>query len=81
MYNYRSEWYKGVNFSGDETYNDAFGQWDASANWNFNENVTFTLEAVNLGNEEIVEYNVDKSRVVSIYSNGRRFVAGVRLNF
>lgn len=81
MYNYRSEWYKGVNFSGDETYNDAFGQWDASANWNYSENVTFTLEAVNLSDEEIVEYNVDKARVVSIYANGRRFVAGVRLNF
>jgi iron complex outermembrane receptor protein len=81
MYNYRSEWYKGVNFSNDETYNDAFGQWDASANWNYDENVTFTLEAVNLTDEEIVEYNVDKARVVSLYSNGRRFVAGVRINF
>ena len=64
-----------------EVYNDDFGQWDASANWNFSENVTFTLEAVNLGDEEIFEYNVDKARLVSLYSNGRRFVAGVRLNF
>jgi iron complex outermembrane receptor protein len=81
MYNYRSAWYKGINFSGIEVYNDDFGQWDASANWNFSENVTFTLEAVNLGDEEIFEYNVDKARLVSLYSNGRRFVAGVRLNF
>jgi len=81
MYNYRSEWYKGQHFNGDELYNDDFGQWDASANWNFNENVTFTLEAVNLGDEEIKEYNIDKARVMSIYSNGRRFVAGVRINF
>jgi iron complex outermembrane receptor protein len=81
MYNYRSEWYKGQHYNGDELYNDEFGQWDASANWNFNENVTFTLEAVNLGNEEIKEYNIDKARVMSLYQNGRRFVAGVRLNF
>jgi len=81
MYNYRSEWYKGLHFNGDELYNDAFGQWDASANWNYSESITFTLEAVNLGDEEIVEYNIDKARVMSIYSNGRRFVAGVRLNF
>ncbi|GHE95355.1 TonB-dependent receptor [Thalassotalea profundi] len=81
MYNYRSEWYKGQHFNGDELYNDDFGQWDASANWNYNENVTFTLEAVNLSDEEIVEYNIDKVRVMSIYANGRRFVAGVRVNF
>ncbi|MFT4724631.1 MAG: iron complex outermembrane receptor protein, partial [Colwellia sp.] len=37
MYNYRSAWYKGINFSGIEVYNDDFGQWDASANWNFSE--------------------------------------------
>jgi iron complex outermembrane recepter protein len=81
MYNYRSDWYKGINFSGIEVYNEAFGQWDASANYNFSENLSFTLEAVNLNNEEIVEYNVDKARLVSLYSNGRRFVAGVRYNF
>lgn len=81
MYNYRSEWYKGINFSGIEVYNEEFGQWDASANYNFSENLTFTFEAVNLNDEEIVEYNVDKARLVSLYSNGRRFVAGVRYNF
>jgi len=81
MYNYRSEWYKGINFSGIEVYNEEFGQWDASANWNYSENISFTLEAVNLNDEEIVEYNVDKARLVSLYSNGRRFVAGVRYNF
>jgi iron complex outermembrane receptor protein len=81
MYNYRSEWYKGINFSGIEVYNEEFGQWDASANWNVTENLSFTVEAVNLNDEEIVEYNVDKARLVSLYSNGRRFVAGVRYNF
>ena len=81
MYNYRSEWYKGLHFNGDELFNDAYGQWDASASWNFNEYLTFTLEAVNLTNEEIVEYNVDKARIMSIYENGRRYVAGVRVNF
>ena len=81
MYNYRSEWYKGLHFNGDELFNDEFGQWDASASYNLNENVTFTLEAVNLADEEIVEYNTNKERIMSIYQNGRRFVAGVRVNF
>ena len=81
MYNYRSEWYKGLHFNGDELFNDAFGQWDASAAYNFSENISFTLEAVNLTDEEVMEYNVDKARIMSLYANGRRFVAGVRVNF
>lgn len=81
MYNYRSAWYKGLHFNGDELFNDDFGQWDASAAYNFDENITFTLEAVNITDEEVFEYNVDKARVMSRYANGRRFVAGVRVNF
>lgn len=81
MYNYRSEWYKGLHFNGDELFNDAFGQVDASASYNVNEYVTLTLEGVNLTDEEIVEYNDDKARLMSIYQNGRRIVAGVRVNF
>ncbi len=81
MYNYRSDWYKGLHFNGDELFNDAFGQWDASASYNVNEYVTLTLEAVNLTDEEIVEYNTNEERIMSIYSNGRRYVAGIRVNF
>ena len=81
MYNYRSEWYKGIHFNGDELFNDAYGQWDASASYNFNENITFTLEAVNIADEEVMEYNIDKARIMSLYSNGRRFVAGIRVSF
>lgn len=81
MYNYRSEWYKGLHFNGDELWNDSFGQWDASASWNINDSMALSLEAVNLLNEEVVEYNTDKARVMSLYENGRRFVLGLRVNF
>ncbi|MBE0361248.1 MULTISPECIES: TonB-dependent receptor [Pseudoalteromonas] len=81
MYNFRSDWYKGLHFNGDELFNDSFGQWDASASYNVNQYVTLTLEAVNLTDEEIVEYNTNEERIMSIYSNGRRYVAGIRVNF
>jgi iron complex outermembrane receptor protein len=81
MYNYRSDWYKGLHHSGMELYNESFGQLDASFSYNATENVTVTLEAVNISDTEIKEYNIEKSRMVSIYQNGRRFVAGVRVNF
>ncbi len=81
MYNYRTEWYKGLHFNGDELWNDDYGQWDASFSYNVTDNVTLSLEAVNLLNEEVIEYNTDKARVMSLYENGRRFVFGVRMNF
>ena len=81
MYNYRSEWYKGLHYSGMELYNESFGQLDASFSYNATENVTVTFEAVNITDTEINEYNIEKSRMISTYANGRRFVAGVRVNF
>jgi iron complex outermembrane receptor protein len=81
MYNYRTEWYKGLHFNGDELWNDTFGQWDASLTYNVTDNISLSIEGVNLLNEEVVEYNTDKVRVMSIYENGRRVIAGVRMNF
>lgn len=81
MYNYRTEWYKGLHWSGSEIYNDAFGQLDFSTSYNLTENVTLTFEGVNLTDEEIVEYNTDKARVMSLYQNGRRFVIGANFRF
>ena len=81
MYNYRSEWYKGLHFNGDELWNDAYGQWDLSASYNVTENISLVAEAINLTDEQVVEYNTSEERVMSIYENGRRFVLGARMSF
>ncbi|BFM12092.1 TonB-dependent receptor [Simiduia litorea] len=81
MYNYRTEWYKGLHFNGDELWNDSYGQWDLSASYNVTENISLVAEAINLTDEEVVEYNTSKERVMSIYENGRRFVLGARMSF
>ena len=81
MYNYRTEWYKGLHFNGDELWNDAYGQLDASFTYNLTEAVSLSLEAVNLTDEQVVEYNTDEARLFSIYENGRRFTAGIRMAF
>ena len=36
MYNYRSEWYTGLHFNGDELWTDSYGQIDASASYKLN---------------------------------------------
>lgn len=81
MYNYRTEWYKGLHFSGDELWNDSYGQVDFSASYNLTDNISFVLEAMNLNDEQVVEYNTSKDRVMSIYENGRRYVVGVNMTF
>ncbi len=81
MYNYRTEWYKGVSWTGAELWNDAYGQLDFSASYEVSENIQLVVEAVNLTDEEVVEFDGVKSRLMSVYQNGRRFVFGVNVNF
>ena len=81
MYNYRSKWFKGVNWTGAQLWNDAYGQLDFSSSYTISENINLVFEAVNLTDEEIVEYDTQENRLMSIYQNGRRFVVGVNLSF
>ena len=81
MYNFRTYWYKGLHWSGSEIWNDDYGQLDASFGYNLSDTITLTAEAVNLTDEEVVEFNTDKNRLFSLYQNGRRYVLGVRMSF
>jgi len=81
MYNYRTKWYKGVSWTGAELWNDAYGQLDFSSSYDFTDNVQLVVEAVNLTDEEVVEFDGKASRLMSVYQNGRRFVVGVNIRF
>ncbi|UDM62035.1 TonB-dependent receptor [Pseudoalteromonas piscicida] len=81
MYNYRTKWYKGLHSSGTELWNDDYGQLDFSATYNVTENISLVFEGINLTDEEVIEYNTDEARVLSIYQNGRRFVLGANFRF
>ncbi|MCX2830015.1 TonB-dependent receptor [Microbulbifer thermotolerans] len=81
MYNYRSEWSKGFHWNGNPLSNDAYGQWDASFSYNITDNAQLTFEAVNLTDEQIIEYSEDEDRLMSLYENGRRFAIGARYTF
>ncbi|MBB1410065.1 TonB-dependent receptor [Pseudoalteromonas sp. SG44-17] len=81
MYNYRTKWYKGLHSSGTELWNDDYGQLDFSTTYNVTENISVVLEAINLTDEKVVEFNTSEDRVLSIYQNGRRFVLGANFRF
>jgi iron complex outermembrane recepter protein len=81
MYNYRTQWYKGVSWTGAELWNDDYGQLDFSSSYDFSDNIQLVVEGVNLTDEEVVEFDGQKSRLMSVYQNGRRFVVGVNISF
>ena len=60
---------------------DGLESLDASVNFNLTDNIALTLDAVNLTDEEIVQYSGSKSRPRAIYDNGRQVYGGVRLRF
>jgi iron complex outermembrane recepter protein len=80
-YNYRSEWFNGVNEFGSEAFNDEYGQWDASVTFRVTDFMDIVVEGVNLTDEEIYQYHIDKASASAVYTNGRRFVAGVNFTF
>jgi outer membrane receptor protein involved in Fe transport len=54
---------------------------DASTSFNLTENITLTLEAINLTNEPQDQYIDQDNRVVLFHRTGRQFYGGVRFRF
>lgn len=81
MYNFRTEWYKGVDWTGANKWNDDYGQWDFSSSYKLTDNINLVFEAINLTDEETVEYDHAAIRHMSKYQNGRRYLVGVNMNF
>lgn len=81
MYNYRTEWYKGKHWTGADLWNDDYGQWDLSSSYKLTDNIDLVFEAINLTDEEVIEYDHNKIRAMSIYQNGRRYLLGINMSF
>jgi iron complex outermembrane receptor protein len=79
-YTYRSEFF--VTFDRSTQLNQkALESVDASLAVNVMDNVSLTLDAVNLTDEKIEQFATQEFRPRAIYDNGRVFFAGVRLKF
>lgn len=67
--------------NGDPEYFDAYGQLDASASYDVTENVSVTVEALNLTDENEFIYSTTPDRTKEYRTTGRRYAAGVRVRF
>ncbi|MDP5281061.1 TonB-dependent receptor [Sphingomonas sp. DG1-23] len=81
-YNWRSKYLITSRGRGNNPeFGEAYGQWDASAGVNLNQNVSLFFEGVNLTNAVRAENANSIYRRTIIESFGRRFYAGVRARF
>ena len=78
-YNYRSKSYGGLDEGGQDV-TSAYGQWDATANWDITPTYSLYASAVNLTNE-VIRTNTTDGLPVGLYENGARYSVGVRAKF
>jgi len=78
-YNYRSKSYGGLDEGGQDV-TSAYGQWDATANWDITPKISLFATAVNLTNS-VIRTNTTDGLPVGVYENGARYSLGVRAKF
>lgn len=62
-------------------YVEAYGQWDASASYDYSEQLTFFIEAINLTNEAVRSHERNPLQLVNYTETGRRFGIGARYTY
>ncbi len=81
-YNWRSEYLiTALGRGNNPEFGEAYGQLDASAGFNINENASLFFEAVNLTNAVRIENANSEYRRTILETFGRRFYAGLRLRY
>jgi TonB-dependent receptor len=81
-YNYRDTFLSNrANTQGNPVFTDEYGQWDASANFNLTDNITLSINAINLNNEARYQYFLTPNRMLAHRASGRRFAVGLRARF
>lgn len=81
-YNYRDGYVAALSANrGQPKMIDSYGQLDASASYDLNDNVTIFLEANNITNEKSFSYSIYKERLIELKDTGSRYALGLRYKF
>jgi TonB-dependent receptor len=67
--------------TGEPEFVETYGQWDASASYDINENFTVFVEGINLTGEETRKHGRYAIQTTQIQDTGTRYAVGVRANF
>ena len=79
-YTYRSHFFVGLDRSAAEN-QDNYGQLDASASYRINNNIELTLDALNITDNNLKYYALNKSQPRAVYENGTQIFFGIRLRY
>jgi iron complex outermembrane receptor protein len=79
-YTYRSHYFVGLDRSAAEN-QDNYGTLDGSIDWKVNDNITLTLDGLNLTNERLNYYALNKSQPRAVYKNGTQVFFGFRFRY
>jgi outer membrane receptor protein involved in Fe transport len=84
-YNWRDDFYTGGTGASSGTPGpnniEAYGQWDMSASYDVNDNLTVFIEGINLTEETTRSYGRSTAQVIRAGQTGARYNFGVRYNF
>ena len=79
-YTYRSDFFVGLDRSAAEN-QDNYGSLDGSVSVNVTPNVSFTFDALNITNNLLKYYALNRTQPRAVYQNGVQLFAGVRVKF
>ncbi|WP_372784535.1 TonB-dependent receptor [Phenylobacterium sp.] len=79
-YTYRSHFFVGLDRSAAEN-QDNFGQLDGSISYRINKNIELTLDALNISNNKLKYYALNKSQPRAVYDNGSQVFFGLRVRY
>ncbi|WP_374351050.1 TonB-dependent receptor [Chitinimonas sp.] len=80
QYNYRSEYFSGIDRS-QAYYQDGVGTLSASLGYKFSDRLSFTLDGQNLNNPTLKYYSENKNRPRAFYRNGRQYYLNAHIKF
>ena len=67
--------------TGEPVNTETFSQWDISASYDVNENISVFFEGINITEEELVQTGRFANQTFNIEDNGSRYAIGVRAKF
>ncbi|HEY2753105.1 TonB-dependent receptor [Phenylobacterium sp.] len=79
-YTYRSHFFVGLDRSAAEN-QDNYGQLDGSVSYRINNNIELTLDALNITNDNLKYYALNKTQPRAVYDNGTQVFFGFRLRY
>jgi TonB-dependent receptor len=82
-YNWRDEYLILANQGGSRNpfYVESYQQWDLSTSYNFNEQMSVSLEAINLTGEDVRWHGRSENQVVRLLDQSPRYMVGFRYTF